>query len=176
MCFRMTKLADARINSFGIESPEAGFESPSEDPIFVLTSSQLRGIITRALQPLQDEVFSLREDRDKDRKEMAALRSKLASLESLQESEISRVCVDIAQDRRRLYALEKVEPQPLQKDRGEILRALIATNGGKMLAKDARQKMHMDKATFSRLLASLADEINTRPLHQDKRKQLLIIK
>jgi len=32
------------------------------------------------------------------------------------------------------------EPQPLQRDRGEILRALLVANGGKMLAKDARQK------------------------------------
>ena len=37
------------------------------------------------------------------------------------------------------------EPQPLQKDRAEILRALLAATGGKMLAKDARQKMHIKK-------------------------------
>jgi len=70
----------------------------------------------------------------------------------------------------------KKEPQPLQRDRGEILRALIAANGGKMLAKDARNKMRMDKATFSRLLATLEDAIDTKPLHQDKRRLLLIIK
>jgi len=33
--------------------------------------------------------------------------------------------------------MEWIEPQPMQRDRGEILRALIAANGGKMLAKDA---------------------------------------
>jgi hypothetical protein len=32
----------------------------------------------------------------------------------------------------------KKEPQPKQKDWGEILRALLAANGGKMLAKEAR--------------------------------------
>lgn len=32
------------------------------------------------------------------------------------------------------------EPQPLQKDRGEILRALFVANGGKMLAKDAERR------------------------------------
>jgi hypothetical protein len=37
------------------------------------------------------------------------------------------------------------EPQRLQKDRAEILRALLAATGGKMLAKDARQKMHIKK-------------------------------
>ena len=37
------------------------------------------------------------------------------------------------------------ELQPLQKDRAEILRALLPAIGGKMLAKDARQKMHIKK-------------------------------
>jgi uncharacterized membrane protein len=69
-----------------------------------------------------------------------------------------------------------VDPQPLQKDRGEILRALIAANGGKMLAKEARQKMRMDKATFSRLLDTLKDSIDIKPFHQDKRRLVLIIK
>jgi hypothetical protein len=32
------------------------------------------------------------------------------------------------------------EPQPMQKDRAEILRALLVANGGKMLAKDARKR------------------------------------
>ena len=43
----------------------------------------------------------------------------------------------------------KKDPQPLQKDRAEILRALLAANGGRMLAKDARQKMHLQKNRFS---------------------------
>ena len=34
----------------------------------------------------------------------------------------------------------KKEAQPMQRDRADILRALIAANGGKILAKDARQK------------------------------------
>jgi len=74
----MTKLADASINSFG-PMPEAGV--PPEDPIFVLTSSQLQEIISRAIQPLKDEVAALREERDKDREEMAATKAKTASLE-----------------------------------------------------------------------------------------------
>jgi hypothetical protein len=47
---------------------------------------------------------------------------------------------------------------------------------GRMLAKDARQKMRMDKGNFSRLLDTLKDHIDTKSLHQDKRKLLLIIK
>jgi hypothetical protein len=33
----------------------------------------------------------------------------------------------------------------MQKDRGEILRALLAANGGKMLAKEARKRMHLSE-------------------------------
>ena len=162
----MTKLASASINTFG-PSPKAGFESPSE---------QLIQAIQEAIQPLQDRISSLEDRVTGLQEENAALRAKLASMESLQEQDTTRICLDIAYDRRRLAALEKVEPQPLQRDRGDILRALITANGGKMLAKDARAKMRMDKGNFSRLLDTLDDYIDTKPLHYDKRNLLLIIK
>ena len=75
----MTKLADARINTFG---PALKADVlPSEDPIFVLTSSQLQDIITRALQPLQDEVAQLLATVANQSKELASLRSKIATQE-----------------------------------------------------------------------------------------------
>lgn len=166
----MDKVATASINSFGI-APKAAFESP-----YVTIPAAFLEELIGAIQGFKDEFSALREERDQDRQEIAVLRASVASLESLQESEISRLAVDIAYDRQRLTRLEKVEPQPMQKDRGEILRALIAANGGKMLAKDARVKMHLSKTRFSLLLASLKDYIETKPLHSDKRKLLLIIK
>lgn len=39
-------------------------------------------------------------------KDNAAMRLKIASLESLQEQDVSRICLDIAQDRKRLAKLE----------------------------------------------------------------------
>ncbi|MCX6678979.1 MAG: hypothetical protein NTX42_01245 [Methanothrix sp.] len=108
--------------------------------------------------------------------EISKLRAKIAELEARQDTDIERLALDIALDRQRLAKLEKIEPQPLQKDRGEILRALLAANGGKMLAKDARQKLRMDKGNFSRLLDTLKDHIDIKPLNSDKRKLLLIIK
>ena len=160
----MDTLSTARINSFGLE-PEADV-LPSEDPIFVLTSSQLRQIIADALQPLQDEVSELKATVASQGEEIRALRAD----EKLDHDDI-----------RDLYdALASLEQpphiQPLQKDRGEILRALIAANGGKMLAKDARAKMHLSKELFSMLLASMEEHIETKPLHSDKRKLVLIIK
>ena len=169
-CYRMDNVATASINNLRIS--EANFVSPSEQTIPASALQDLLG----AIQGLKDEIEALREERDQDRQEIASLRSKVASLESLQEQDTTRICLDIAYDRRRLAALEKVEPQPLQKDRGEILRALIAANGGKMLAKDARQKMHLGKEQFSLLLSRMEGYIETKPFRQDRRNLVLIIK
>ena len=163
------------INTLPSAARQAGFESPSEQ-LITLTYGQLVQAVQEAIQPLQDRISSLEDRVTGLQEENAALRAKLASLESLQEQDTTRICLDIAYDRRRLAALEKVEPQPLQRDRGDILRALITANGGKMLAKDARAKMRMDKGNFSRLLDTLDDYIDTKPLHYDKRNLLLIIK
>ena len=157
-----------QINTFG-PSSKADFVPQSEEPVFILTSSQIQDLITRALQPLQDEIETLKAT-------VTSQDEKIAALESTQEREVDRLALDIAYDRQRLARLEKVEPQPMQKDRGDILRALLAANGGKMLAKDARQKMRMDKATFSRLLDTLKDDIGIKPLHTDKRKLILMLK
>ncbi|NTV27068.1 MAG: hypothetical protein HGA93_00045 [Methanothrix sp.] len=67
-------------------------------------------------------------------------------------------------------------PQPMQKDRADILRALLAANSGKMLAQDARKKMHLSKQLFSMLIASMGDLIETKPLRADNRKKVLILK
>jgi hypothetical protein len=141
----MEEIALARINSF---APVQADVQPVEEPIFVLTRSQLQEIITRATKPLQDRLDALQEE----------------------------IALERAYDRQRIAKLEQSEPQPLQRDRGEILRALIAANGGKMLAKDARHKMRISKKTFSLLLDTVADFIETKPYHLDKRQLVLIIK
>jgi uncharacterized membrane protein len=107
--------------------------------------------------------------------EVHSLRERINALEARQNEDNERLALDIAYDRQRLARLEKVKPQPLQKDRAEILRALIAANGGRMLAKDARQKMGLDKVLFSQLLAK-ADDIEIRPYKVDKRQKLLVLK
>jgi hypothetical protein len=68
------------------------------------------------------------------------------------------------------------EPQPLQKDRGEILRALLVANGGKMLAKDARKKMRLSRATFSVLLSKMKDDIEVKPYHLHKNWLVLVLR
>lgn len=68
------------------------------------------------------------------------------------------------------------EPQPRQKDRGEILRALLVANGGKMMLKDARQKMRLSRSRFSELLATMAEEIEVKPFHLRRSQRVLILK
>jgi len=108
--------------------------------------------------------------------EVHSLRDQIAALEAHQLNDTARLARDIALDRQRITKLETVEPQPLQKDRADILRALIVANGGKMLAKDARAKLKMDKGNFSRLLDLMKNDIGTKRLSTDRRILLLFIK
>jgi hypothetical protein len=163
----MDNIATAKIKAFG-KSPKVDFVSPSRDQLITLTIGQLQDLIKEAIQPLQDEVESFRAT-------VTRQDEKIAALESTQEQDVDRICLDVAYDRQRLARLERVEPQPMQKDRGDILRALLAANGGKMLAKDARNKMHLSKNRFSEML-KICDFLDTRPLHSDKRKTVIILK
>jgi hypothetical protein len=129
-----------------------------QDQIYVLSSSELKNIIARAIEEAVEP-----------------LQSRIDALETIEQQERDRIHHDIAQDRKRISQLEYKDPQPMQKDRGEILRALIAAHGGKMLAKDARKMMHLIKPRFSELLATMTD-IEVKPYHRDRRQLLLIIK
>jgi hypothetical protein len=150
----MSEIASARINTFGSTPSKADSVQPSEEQIFVLTSTQLQEIITRAIQPLQDRIESL-EGIVKHQEDNQFIQLQLIG---------------------QLREATKKEPQSMQRDRGDILRALLAANGGKMLAKDARQKMHLGKEQFSLLVSKMSEYIETKPLHIDNRKKVLILR
>jgi len=175
----MDKLATASINSLPSHAMQADFVPPSEQ-LVTLTYGQLQELITqaveKAVQPLQDRISSLEDRIGCLEKENAALGIRLVSLENVEEQDVTRICLDIAQDRQRISKLERIGPQPMQKDRGEILRALLAANGGKMLAKEARQKMHLSRSRFSELLAVMQGDIEVKPYHLNKRQNVLILK
>ena len=102
---------------------------------------------------------------------------RITELAACQNEDYERLARDIAYDRQRLARLEaQPDPTPSQKDRGELLRALLATHGGKMPEKEARQKMHLSKSQFRQLLASLKDYVERKPYHLDKRQKILILK
>jgi hypothetical protein len=162
----MIDVAEA-INNFLLVEQEV-YVPQAKEPVFILTSSQLQDIITKALQHLQDEVRDLKVTFARQDEKIVALEARI----SLQEDNGLIQLRLISQ----LREAAKKEAQPMQKDRGEILRALLAANGGKMLAKDARQKMHLTKELFSMLIASMKDNIEIKPLYSDKRKLVLTLK
>jgi ribosomal protein S24E len=71
---------------------------------------------------------------------------------------------------------EEPDPTPSQRDRKEVLIALLTVNQGKMFAKDARQRMGLGEAVFSRLLATMQDKIEIRPFHADRKRHVLILR
>jgi hypothetical protein len=109
--------------------------------------------------------------------EIHALKSELQGLRDQWDSELARVFREIALDRQRIARLEAPpDPTPSQRDRSEILRALLAANGGKMPEKEARQKMRLSKSQFSQLLASMNGDIGLKQYHLDRRQKILILK
>ena len=67
-----------QIYSFAPIAAQTDFPvSPSEGPVFILTSSQLQDLITRALQPLQNEVESFRATVVHQDEKIAALESRI---------------------------------------------------------------------------------------------------
>jgi len=162
----MIEVAKA-INTFGTLS-EADFVSPSEEAVFILTTGQLKDLIARTIQPLQDEVSQLSATVARQDEKIAVLEATSTLQEENQFIQLRLIS--------QLREATKKEPQPMQRDRGEILRALLAANSGKMLAKDARQKMHLSKPLFSMLIASMGDYLEIKPMHSDKRKMVLLLK
>jgi len=145
------------------------------DQLVAVPAGLLHDLI-EAHQAVKDEVAALQDEMAQAREEIAALTARVASLEGLQEQDVTRIYCDIAQDRQRIAKLEKPpEPQPLQKDRAEVLRALLAANGGKMLASEARKKMHLSAERFSNLL-NVCNFIDRKPYHMDRRKDIIILK
>lgn len=120
-----------------------------------------------AFQSLQDRVSSLESIIVQLQEENAALAATQATLSDNQLIQLQLI--------KQLREGARREPQPMQKDRAEILHALLAANGGKMLAKDARQKMHIKKNHFAELLR-VCDFIDTKQYHLDRRQTVIILK
>ncbi len=181
----MTEVALASINTFG-PSPKAGFESPSEQ-LITLTYSQLQGLIVQAVQEsiqlLRDEVSQLREEIDQNHQEIAALRLKMASLETLQEQDTTRICLDIAYDRQRLAKLENSpikEPGRTETNRAEkIERYLAARPDHKATFESLRGHLGVGKDLLNdairTLVASSPGRYGIVRAPGDKRKRILVM-
>ena len=101
---------------------------------------------------------------------------RITEMAARQDEDCERIGRDIAYDRQRLAKLEApADPTPSQKDRGEILRALIGAHNGKITEKEARQKMRLSKSQFSQLLAAMKDLVESKPSGLDKRQNILVL-
>ena len=162
----MDKIALASLNSFG-PMPEAGVQ-PEEETIFVLTAGQLQEIISRSIQPLREE--------------MTALCSRLAELESLQESEISRVCCDIAYDRQRLARLENPIKRPGKTETAraeKIEKYLQSRPDHRATFETLKGHLGIDNVLLNQAIKTLMDGSSGRygitRTSGDKRKRTLVI-
>jgi hypothetical protein len=156
-------LAEAR-NTFPV--------SPSRDQLITLTIGQLQDLIREAIQPLQDEVESFRATT------ITSLDTKVSALESTQDThaENSFIQLRLINELRETAKKKPGKITANQENRIKILRALLAAHNGKMLTKEARQIMKMDKGAFSRLVDAMPEYIETKPYSLNKRQTILVLK
>ena len=103
----------------------------------------------------------------------------IKTIQARQDSDFEHHAKDILDHGQRLKKLEGREsdnPTKKQKDRREILRGLLVINGGKMFACDARKRIGLDEASFSRLVTKMGDTLEVRKSNVNKRKNLLILR
>jgi len=137
----------------------------SEINISVIKPEALKALVLE-IQSLKAELSQLQEDNQSLREDLKKAKIWTASIRI---DDLFDAIDDI--DRR----LGPKEPQPLQKDRGDILRALLASNGP-MLATVARKKMGLSKTRFSLLLSTMGDYVELKPYSLDHRQKVLRLK
>jgi len=169
----MDNVALAPINSFASKAMQADFTVSPQITVPAAVLQELLG----AIQDLKEEVAALRMERDQDRQELADLRAQVRSLESLQEQDITRVCMDIAVDRRRIAALEcpKKEPSTTETERIERIEELCQDAPGHVISlSELRGRMGLDKSVLSRLLKKIdREKFYLRKSSTDKRIRYL---
>ena len=80
----------------------------------------------------------------------------IKTIQARQDSDFEHHARDILDHGQRLKKLEEREsdnPTKKQTDRRDILKGLLVINGGRMFACDARKRIGLDEASFSRLVA-----------------------
>ena len=129
-----------------------------DESCFILDSQQLRQIVLDAVE-----------------KATETLLERMTTLEDEAEMRAYAHSIKMTAIDSRLQELENKPRHQLQQDRVLILKSLIAANGGKMLEKDARQRMHLSKQVFSNLLAMIKGDIQVKPLESNKSCNILVL-
>ena len=149
---------------------QVGFVSPSEQ-LITLTYGQLQNLvreaIEQAIQPLQAEIDQLQ--------------AEITSLRSMQEQDTSRICIDIAYDRRRLTALEHpAKPGKTELSRAEkIERYLAARPDHKATFETLKGMLQINNVLLNQSIKVLMDNSPGRyaitKAPGDKRKRALVM-
>lgn len=106
--------------------------------------------------------------------------TRIDELESKMDDMFESLQLEIAQDRKRITALEQKFSGPLpntelRDHRKETLMAILLANGGKMLQKELGARMGLDKAEISRLVKSLEKEGLVRSKSSGSNKRMKVI-
>jgi chromosome segregation ATPase len=178
----MSEIALAKINTFGT-LPKADFVPPSEDPAFILTSSQLSALITKAVEKaistLQNEVATLREERDQDREELAAVRQQIAASEQWQATLSDNQYTQL----KLIHSLREESqmatgPSQRELERVARIEKLCTDAPGHIISlPELRGRLSIDKAVLSRLLKRInQDKFYLRQSKTDKRIRYLCLR
>jgi len=155
--------------------------------LVTLTYEQLQGLITsaveKAIQPLQDEVTTLRATIAQQEEVIASLRATVTSVESLQEQDTTRICLDIAYDRQRIAKLEHPvkEPGKTEISRAEkIERYLAARPDHKATFETLKGYLGVDNVRLNDAIKTLMSTSKQTYAIQkaktgDKRKKILVL-
>ena len=134
----------------------------SEDPIFVLTASQLQEIIARAIQPLQDRIESLESMVANQGEEIAAMKATVVEQKADYLSLNDLRCDDWANVARQVTSIQKRLEGPGQgigktseKRIAEIDKILRASPNGAVPFKIIKEKLGLAPNQFTRLVSSL---------------------
>ena len=166
------------INSLSSHAMQDDFVPPSEQ-LVTLTYGQLQELIinavTKAIQPLQDEVSQLRAT-------VASQGEKIATLETTQEQDANRICLDIAYDRQRISKLEHPtkEPGKTELSRAEkIERYLSSRPGHKATFETLKGHLGVDNVLLNQTIKTLMESSPGRygivRTPGDKRKRTLVM-
>ena len=174
----MDNIAVATINTF---LPKVEVQ-PVEEPIFVLTATELRQIITGAVRDATESILSQLNVLEA---KITSLEKKNAAIEAQEETDISHLAEGQAQDRRRITALETRPAPPAQAEvKGERtdqritkLKEFLKARGGGATFQEVERLLGIRPNQMTKLVSQLdkrSFEVFTRA--RDGRQRVLRLK
>jgi tetrahydromethanopterin S-methyltransferase subunit B len=166
----MIDVVDTRIKAFG-KTPKADNVPIQEEPIFVLTSSQLQDVITKAIQPALERIESLEATITQQAEDMAGLE---ATVNTLSDNQLIQL--------RLIHELrtEKKVPGKTEMSRAEKIEKYLASRPDHRASFETlKGNLGVDKFRLNEAIKTLMDSspgrygITRTP--GDKRKRTLIM-